>query len=112
HPRLPARRRGRPLRPRDLPRRRKRPCLRACAGYRSRPETNCQGRCPMSAVRTCCPTCGHTHHWSWEEAFDKFGFGDGDDLVMTEAVADALRRHGYAVTVTQWGMHNAIITEI
>ncbi len=66
----------------------------------------------MSKVRTICPTCGHAHHWSWEEAFDKFGFGDGDDLVMTETVADALRAHGYTVTVTQWGMHNAIITDI
>lgn len=66
----------------------------------------------MNTVRTICPTCGHTHHWSWEEAFDKFGFGDGDDLVMTETVADAIRRHGYAVTVTQWGFHNAIITDI
>lgn len=66
----------------------------------------------MSIVRTCCPTCGHTHHWSWEEAFDKFGFGDGDDLVMTETVAQALRRHGYEVRTMHWGFHNTIITEI
>lgn len=66
----------------------------------------------MSNVRTICPTCGHAHYWSWEEAFDKFGFGDGDDLVMTEAVADALRERGYTVTVTQWGLHNTIITDI
>lgn len=66
----------------------------------------------MNTVRTICPTCGHAHYWSWEEAFDKFGFGDGDELVMTEAVADALRGHGYTVTVTQWGIHNAIITDI
>lgn len=66
----------------------------------------------MSIVRTCCPTCGHMHHWSWEEAFDKFGFGDGDDLVMTETVAQALRRHGYEVRTMHWGFHNTIITDI
>lgn len=66
----------------------------------------------MSTVRSICPTCGHAHHWSWEEAFDKFGFGDGDDLVMTETVAEALRRHGYAVETVLWGFHNTIVTEI
>jgi hypothetical protein len=52
------------------------------------------------------------HHWSWEDAFDKFGFGDGDDLVMTEIVAQALRRHGYDVETMHWGFHNTIITSI
>ncbi|MDX1922430.1 MAG: hypothetical protein SFW65_04815 [Alphaproteobacteria bacterium] len=50
--------------------------------------------------------------WFWEEAFDKFGFGDGDDVVMTHVVADVLGRHGYNVTITPWGMHNDIITSI
>ncbi len=66
----------------------------------------------MSTVRSICPTCGHRHSWSWEAAFDKFGFHDGDGLVMTETVAAALRRHGYAVTVKLWGFHNVIITAI
>ena len=39
-----------------------------------------------------CPKCLSTIDWSWEEAFDKFGFGDGDGLVMTDTVAAALRR--------------------
>lgn len=59
-----------------------------------------------------CPTCGADYIWPWEDAFDKFGFGDGDGLVMTEAVADALREHGYGVTVEAWGMHNVVITAI
>ena len=59
-----------------------------------------------------CPTCNHQHHWSWEEAFDKFGFEDGDGLVMTEHVAEALRQDGYAVDVTAWGCHNVIINSI
>lgn len=66
----------------------------------------------MSTVRSNCPTCGHTHYWSWEEAFDKFGFGDGDDLIMTEVVAEVLRRHGYTVEAKIAGLHNAIITDI
>jgi len=66
----------------------------------------------MTAVRTTCPTCGQRHHWSWEDAFCKFGFEDGDGLVMTETVADALRAHGYTVTTLLWGFHNVIITDI
>ena len=50
--------------------------------------------------------------WSWEEAFDKFGFGDGDGIVMTHIVADVLGKFGYNVTITPWGMHNDIITSI
>ena len=59
-----------------------------------------------------CPTCFNTVDWSWEEAFDKFGFGDGDGLVMTEHVAAALRKNGYVVTTHTWGSHNTIITSI
>lgn len=58
-----------------------------------------------------CPTCFNTVDWSWEEAFDKFGFGDGV-FVMTEHVADALRAHGYVVEVSAWGMHNVTIDSI
>lgn len=61
---------------------------------------------------THCPTCGNTAHWSWEEAFDKFGFGDGDGLVMTDHVAAELNRHGYTVTSDPWGCHNVTITSI
>lgn len=61
---------------------------------------------------TICPSCGMKHEWSWEEAFDKFGFGDGDGLVMTEVVADALRAAAYEVKVQPWGIHNVVITAI
>lgn len=61
---------------------------------------------------TLCPTCGEPSSWSWNEAFDKFGFGDGDGLVMTETVADALRKHGLTVIVEPWGSHNVTITSI
>ncbi len=61
---------------------------------------------------TTCPTCFNTVDWSWEEAFDKFGFSDGGGMIMTEHVADALRQHGYTVVVQAWGIHNVIITSI
>jgi hypothetical protein len=61
---------------------------------------------------TICPTCGEPHSWRWEEAFDKFGFGDGDGIVMTEHVAEALRKSGYTVTTEPWGMHNVTIRSI
>jgi len=59
-----------------------------------------------------CPTCGTNIYWRWEEAFNKFGFGDGDGIVMTEHVAKALRDAGYDVTVEPWGMHNVVIASI
>lgn len=64
----------------------------------------------MSMTR--CNTCGYSHHWDWDEAFYKFGFEDGDGLVMTEHVAAALRTHGYTVDVEPWGCHNVTITSI
>jgi len=42
----------------------------------------------------------------------KFGFGDGDGVVMTEAVADVLRNAGYLVKVVPWGFHNVVINSI
>lgn len=59
-----------------------------------------------------CKTCCARHEWHWTEAFDKFGFNDGDGLVMTEAVADVLRDAGLTVNVTLWGMHNVIINSV
>lgn len=61
---------------------------------------------------TNCPTCSHHIQWSWEEAFDKFGFDDGDGIVMTEHVAGALRLHGYTVQLEPWGIHNVTISSI
>lgn len=50
--------------------------------------------------------------WHWEEAFDKFGFEDGDGVVMTDLVAVALCAGGYLVTTQKWGLHNTVITSI
>lgn len=50
--------------------------------------------------------------WSWEEAFDKFGFGDGDGLVMTDVVVSVLTDAGYSVTAEPWGLHNVTIMSI
>ena len=50
--------------------------------------------------------------WDWEEAFEKFGFDDGDGWNGTDLVADFLRRHGYTVECNQWGCHNYIIDHI
>lgn len=61
---------------------------------------------------TTCPSCGNLTTWSWEDAFDKFGYGDGDGVVMTEHVAEALRNRKYEVTVEAWGCHNIVITSI
>lgn len=59
-----------------------------------------------------CLSCNAQFHWDWEDAFLKFGFGDGDQIVMTEAVADVLRGAGYTVQVMPWGIHNVVIDSI
>lgn len=59
-----------------------------------------------------CDNCGNTFHWNWEEAFDKFGFGDGDGQVETWQVHAALKRGGYEVEEYTWGIHNTIIISI
>ena len=51
-------------------------------------------------------------NWSWEEAFDKFGFGDGDGLVMTDVVVAVLRDAGYCAASEPWGSHNITIFSI
>jgi hypothetical protein len=59
-----------------------------------------------------CDTCGGTLHWKWEEAFDKFGFLDGDGQVETWQVENVLTQAGYSVAVQDWGLHNTVIASI
>lgn len=59
-----------------------------------------------------CQTCFNTYWWHWEEAFDKFGFNDGDGQVMTDEVAAVLDSAGYEVISEHWGCHNEIIRSI
>ena len=61
---------------------------------------------------TYCERCGAEHYWRWEEAFDKFGFEDGDGQVMTDTVVEALCKAGYTVAAEPWGFHNVVITSI
>lgn len=63
-------------------------------------------------AKTTCNNCGVDHHWDWEEAFDKYGFGDGEGLIMTEAVAKVLRDAGYTVVHSPWGIHNDCFNSI
>lgn len=59
-----------------------------------------------------CDTCGSEYHWRWEEAFDKFGFNDGNGQVETWQVEVVLTQAGYTTTVEGWGIHNTVITSI
>lgn len=59
-----------------------------------------------------CDHCKGEFQWKWEDAFDKFGFMDGDGQVMTYIVRDCLEDHGYTVETTEWGLHNTVITSI
>lgn len=63
-------------------------------------------------TRTTCPLCCNYTTWRWEEAFKKCGFDSGDGVVMTEHVADALRKRNYIVHATAWGRHNVVIISI
>ena len=51
-------------------------------------------------------------YWEWEEAFDKFGFGDGDGWNGTDIVADFIQDKGYEVECDHWGIHNYMIFDI
>lgn len=59
-----------------------------------------------------CDCCGGIYAWSWTEAFDKFGFNDGDGQVETWNVEAVLSGAGYDVAVVGWGMHNTVISSI
>lgn len=59
-----------------------------------------------------CDTCGGPFRWSWTEAFEKFGFMDGDGQVETWQVEAVLSEAGYECTVEGWGMHNTVIVSI
>lgn len=63
---------------------------------------------PISA----CNTCGGPYLWRWEEAFDKFGFEDGDGQVETDTVVEVLEKAGYRVEAMPWGLHNVVILSI
>ena len=50
--------------------------------------------------------------WKWEEAFDKFGFGDGDGWNGTNRVTDVIDAMGYWTEPDGWGCHNYMIMDI
>jgi hypothetical protein len=62
--------------------------------------------------RTTCNNCSNDYDWSWTDAFDKFGFGDGDGQIMTGDVVEVLREAGYTVVDEPWGLHNITICSI
>ncbi|MAT94108.1 MAG: hypothetical protein CME59_16120 [Halioglobus sp.] len=59
-----------------------------------------------------CYHCGNNYHWSWTEAFEKFGFMDGDGQIQTHDVEDVLIEAGYEVKLDEWGLHNLVIISI
>ena len=59
-----------------------------------------------------CIACGGIVHWTWEEAFDKFGCSDGASAYLIHEVVRVLEKAGYDVRINAWGCHNEIITEI
>ncbi len=59
-----------------------------------------------------CHCCGGEYRWKWEEAFEKFGFGDGDGQIETGTVEAVLTAAGYEVESDTWGIHNVVIRSI
>ena len=52
-------------------------------------------------------------YWEWEEAFNKFGLGDGDGWNGTHIVEDFLYKIGCKeVECDNWGIHNFMIFHI
>jgi len=50
--------------------------------------------------------------WQWEDAFDKFGFDDGDGPVETSHVEHVLREAGFETASECFGLHNTVIVSI
>jgi len=50
--------------------------------------------------------------WEWEEAFNKFGFGDGDSWNGTHEVEGEIESLGYECVTDSWGVHNWMIFDI
>jgi hypothetical protein len=46
---------------------------------------------------------------NWTDAFNKFGYGDGDDTVYTPEVVSFIESQGYSVEYQEWGCHNTVI---
>ena len=59
-----------------------------------------------------CYSCQGDYAWNWEEAFEKFGFNDGDGLVATSSVIEVLEEAGYTVKAESFSIHNTVITSI
>ena len=59
-----------------------------------------------------CYSCQGDYAWNWEEAFEKFGFNDGDGLVATSSVIEVLEEPGYTVKAESFSIHNTVITSI
>ena len=47
----------------------------------------------------------YVQDWDWTEAFQKYGFGDGEDTVHTQEVVEFLESLGYQCEPVG-GMHN------
>ena len=54
----------------------------------------------------------YTQQWTWQEAFSKFGFNDGDSWTGTYLVVDFLNSEGYEAECELWGCHNVCISEL
>jgi hypothetical protein len=52
------------------------------------------------------------YDWRWEEAFDRFGFDDGDGYCLTQDVANVLENAGCRCCTAQFGAHNTIIHRV
>lgn len=50
--------------------------------------------------------------WEWEEAFNKFGFDDGDGPNFTNEVVMFINYLGYLAEPENWGIHNYMIMSI
>ncbi|GAB3326743.1 hypothetical protein [Haliea atlantica] len=61
---------------------------------------------------TKCDCCGSEYYWSWEEAFQKYGFMDGASENELWQVEEALVEAGYDVQTEEWGGHNSVIVSI
>ncbi|GAB5552870.1 MAG: hypothetical protein Sapg2KO_24610 [Saprospiraceae bacterium] len=63
-------------------------------------------------IKDYCECCGGVYEWGWEDAFNKFGFSDGNGNVNTYVIEEILTDAGYCAEAKGWGIHNVVIFSI
>lgn len=78
-------------------------------GLLSRPEycSKCSAQLRMNSAKPT-PISGI----NWADAFNKYGYDEGDGVVHTQRIVEFLESKGYQAEYEPWGHYNTLIVEL